>query len=102
MALSFKERFYIMAFIKKRKNADTEEAEAIKELLKNKNFDASDTMTEKRQREIIDRVYKDMIADAEAEKKKFHFKRTREKNAEFEAKLKELQTQNEQKLKGMR
>ena len=114
MALSFKKRFYIMAFIKRCKNADTEEAEAIKKLLKNKVYEemkqeeidkilAEFNEYEKQDKinnmQILDKLYKDMIADAEAEKKKFHFKRTRKKDAEFEAKLKKLQEQNEQKLK---
>lgn len=89
-----------MAFIKRRKNATTEEAEAIKELLKNKTYEDIDT--EQVQRESLDRIYKDLIADVEADKKKFHFKRTKEKNARLEAKLKKLQEQNEQKLKGKR
>ena len=75
-----------MIFKKEPKNSNKEQAEAIKEALKDKQYR---DFTEEELAEAKQRILKDLLADVEADKKKFHFKSTREKNAKLEAKLKE-------------
>ena len=61
----------------------------------------TEALSEKRQREITDRVLADMLQDIEEEKTKFHFKRTKEKLAREEAEIKRLKEKNKQKLQDL-